>query len=116
MLEEMGGLATAQWTGSRPLPIGSRSIGVSLQPASPRRVAPHFAQRVTFLPCADKAQFAFEALRHASGRLQYAGAMPLAQRRYEHGAEAESASRGRERRQRGSNRAAWSRPVGDAAV
>src|SRR5271165_4048303 len=104
MLEEMGGLATAQWTGSRPLPIGSRSIGVSLQPAIPRRVAPqqsplplhqsptivtqsrsgeaikcaarlslpgcsagrarrarrqqgchfYFAQRVTFLPCADK--------------------------------------------------------------
>jgi hypothetical protein len=27
-------------TGSRPLPIGSRSIGVSLQPAIPRRVAP----------------------------------------------------------------------------
>src|SRR5271166_1715341 len=103
MLEEMGGLATAQWTGSRPLPIGSRSIGVSLQPAIPRRVAPqqsplplhqsptivtqsrsgeaikcaarlslpgcspgrarrarrqqgchfYFAQRVTFLPCAD---------------------------------------------------------------
>jgi hypothetical protein len=26
--------------GSRPLPIGSRSIGVSLQPAVPRRVAP----------------------------------------------------------------------------
>jgi hypothetical protein len=27
--------------GSRPLPVGSRSIGVSLQPAIPRRVAPH---------------------------------------------------------------------------
>jgi hypothetical protein len=26
--------------GSRPIPIGSRSIGVSLQPAIPRRVAP----------------------------------------------------------------------------
>jgi hypothetical protein len=26
--------------GSRPLPVGSRSIGVSLQPAIPRRVAP----------------------------------------------------------------------------
>ena len=26
--------------GSRPVPIGSRSIGVSLQPAIPRRVAP----------------------------------------------------------------------------
>ena len=27
-------------TGSRPVPIGSRSIGVSLQPAIPRQVAP----------------------------------------------------------------------------
>jgi hypothetical protein len=26
--------------GSRPVPIGSRSVGVSLQPAIPRRVAP----------------------------------------------------------------------------
>ena len=39
MLEEM-----VPWqppsAGSRPVPIGSRSIGVSLQPAIPRRVAP----------------------------------------------------------------------------
>src|SRR5216683_5778428 len=39
MLEEMVAWQPSRG-GSRPLPIGSRSIGVSLQPAIPRRVAP----------------------------------------------------------------------------
>jgi hypothetical protein len=39
MLEEMVPWQPSS-AGSRPVPIGSRSIGVSLQPAIPRRVAP----------------------------------------------------------------------------
>ena len=39
MLEEMVAWQPPS-AGSRPVPIGSRSIGVSLQPAIPRRVAP----------------------------------------------------------------------------
>jgi hypothetical protein len=39
MLEETGTWQPPSG-GSRPVPIGSRSIGVSLQPAIPRRVAP----------------------------------------------------------------------------
>src|SRR6266704_2253482 len=39
MLEEMVAWQPSRG-GSRPVPIGSRSIGVSLQPAIPRRVAP----------------------------------------------------------------------------
>ena len=54
MLEERDdGLATAN-DGSRPVPIGSRFIAVSLQPAIPRRVLP------------SRARFRFTGHRHSS--------------------------------------------------